>query len=132
MGFPVADESDLCAQHTPLLFRKRAGVADRERVLYVIRNARLDPNWASVDRRTMDIAARAVSSLIHTQGIGDLYRVYLIAERDDADFNLAYIPETFNVPHREEFDTEYMKALFQVGYEMAVQGYPWQKEPPGF
>ncbi len=111
---------------------KRGTVGTRERILYVIRNARLDPNWASVDRRTMDIAARAVSSLIHTQGVGDLYRIYLIAERDDADFNLAYIPASFDAPHREEFDTEYMKALFQVGHDMAVQGYPWEKQPPGF
>ena len=36
------------------------GVA-RERTLYVIRNARLDPDWAQVERRTMNIAGRARS-----------------------------------------------------------------------
>ena len=25
-----------------------------------------------------------------------------------------------------------MKELFQVGYDMAVKGYPWEKAPPGF
>jgi hypothetical protein len=30
----------------------------RERHLYVIRNARLDPDWAQVDRSTMTIASR--------------------------------------------------------------------------
>ena len=41
----------------------------RERRLYVIRNARLDPDWAHVERKTMSIAQRAIASLIHTQGM---------------------------------------------------------------
>jgi hypothetical protein len=104
----------------------------RERRAYIIRNARLDPEWAQVDRRTMSIAGRSISSLIHTQGIGDLYRIYLTCQRDGVDFNLAYVPATFNAPHREEFDTEFMRALYQTGYDMAAKGYPWEKAPPGF
>src|SRR4030095_10108388 len=68
--------------------------AERTRTLYVIRNSRLDPDWAQVERRTLNIAARAISSLIHTQGVGDLYRIFLTARRDGLDFNLAYIPPT--------------------------------------
>jgi hypothetical protein len=104
----------------------------RERRAYIIRNARLDPEWAQVDRRTMSIAGRAISSLIHTQGIGDLYRIYLTSERDGVDFNLAYVPASFNAPRHEEFDTEFMRALFKTGYDMAAKGYPWEKAPPGF
>ena len=104
----------------------------RERRLYIIRNSRLDPEWAQVDRRTLTIAGRAVSSLIHTQGIGDLYRIYLTAQKDGLDYNLAYIPKSFNVPKKEDFDTAYMRELFDVGYNMAVKGYPWQKTPPYF
>jgi predicted acylesterase/phospholipase RssA len=105
---------------------------ERERRVYVIRNARLDPEWAQVERRTMSIAGRAIASLIHTQGIGDLYRIYATTQRDDVDFNLAYVPASFDVAHPEEFDTEYMRALFQTGYDMAAKGYPWQKVPPGY
>jgi hypothetical protein len=104
----------------------------RERRAYIIRNARLDPEWAEVERRTMSIAGRSISSLIHTQGIGDLYRIYLTCQRDGVDFNLAYVPASFNAPHREEFDTEFMRALFNTGYDMAAKGYPWEKVPPGF
>jgi len=103
----------------------------RERRVYVIRNSRLDPDWAQVERRAMSIAGRAVSSLIHTQGIGDLYKIYLTTQRDSVDFNLAYIPASFNAPHREEFDTEFMRQLYALGYDMAAKGYPWQKTPPG-
>lgn len=112
--------------------RERELGITRERRLYVIRNARLDPEWAQVERRTLSILERAVSSLIQTQGVGDLYRIYLAAERDGIDFNLAYMPESFTTPLKEPFDTEYMRELFQVGYGMAVQGYPWSKAPPGY
>jgi len=104
----------------------------RERRLYVIRNARLDPEWAQVNRQTLGIAARSIASLIQTQGVGDLYRIYLTAHRDGLDFNLAYIPPSFKTPLTEPFDTEYMRQLFQVGYDLAVKGYPWAKSPPAF
>ena len=104
----------------------------RERRAYVIRNSRLDPDWAQVERRAMNIAGRAISSLIQTQGLGDLYRIYLTTQRDGVGFNLAYIPASFNAPHQEEFDTEFMRQLYALGYDMAAKGYPWQKAPPGF
>ena len=111
---------------------RRERVEQRERKLYIIRNSRLDPEWAHVDRRTLTIAGRAISSLIHTQGLGDLYRIYLTAQKDGIDYNLAYIPGSFKVPKKEDFETEYMRQLFDVGYRMALKGYPWQKAPPGF
>lgn len=110
----------------------RENHVQRERKLYLIRNARLDPEWAQVERSTMSIAARAIASLIQFQGVGDLYRIYTTAQRDGVDYNLAYIPPTFNAPHKEDFDTEYMRQLFDTGYRMAAKGYPWQKTPPAF
>ena len=106
--------------------------AQRVRTLYVIRNSRLDPDWAQVERRTLSIAARAIASLIHTQGVGDLYRIFLTAQRDGLDFNLAYIPSTFNQPHTQDFDPEYMRPLYALGYAMAASGYPWEKTPPEY
>jgi predicted acylesterase/phospholipase RssA len=102
----------------------------RERRLWLIRNGRLDPDWAETKRVTMDIAGRAVSSLIQNQGVGDLFRIHEITERDGVDFNLAYIPPTFDVPLEEPFDQTYMRALFDLGYQQAVEGYPWRKGPP--
>ncbi len=60
----------------------RENDAVRARTLYIIRNARLDPEWAQVDRRTLPIAMRAIACLIQYQGIGDLYRLYTITRRD--------------------------------------------------
>ena len=88
--------------------------------------------WSQVDRRTLSIAGRAISALIATQGLGDLYRLYLDCQRDGVDCNVAYIPPDFDVPAREAFDPTYMKALFERGYELARNGSPWHKFPPGF
>jgi hypothetical protein len=101
----------------------------RERRAYIIRNARLDPEWSQVDRRTL---GRAISALIATQGLGDLYRLYADCQRDGVDYNVAYIPSDFDVPAREAFDQTYMKALFERGYELVRSGSPWHKFPPGF
>lgn len=106
-------------------------VPQRERKVYIIRNARLDPQWASVERSTLGIAGRAISSLIQTQGLGDLYRIYLTAQQDGLDYNLAYIGADFNAEHKEDFDTAYMRALFDYGYQLGRKGYPWHKTPPG-
>lgn len=105
--------------------------AERQRHAYIIRNARLDPDWASVERNTMTIAGRAITSLIHTQGIGDLYRIYLTTRQDGVDYNLAYIGRDFDVPYGEQFDPVYMGKLFDFGYRLGRAGYPWLKAPPG-
>jgi hypothetical protein len=105
----------------------------RQRAVYVIRNARLDPGWSYVERRTLSIMERAVSSLIQTQGKGDLYRIFAVSQRDSVDFNLAYIPATFSVPHpKDDFDNAYMRQLFQFGYDLAANGHEWAKAPPGY
>jgi predicted acylesterase/phospholipase RssA len=115
------------------LAKKAANVgAERVRVLYIIRNARLDADWAKIQRRTLPIAGRAISSLLQNQGIGDLYRIYLTAKRDGLDYNLAYIPQSFNAPRTKDFDPAFMRPLYQLGYDMAVAGYPWEKYPPGY
>lgn len=110
---------------------KNLGIA-RARHLYLIRNARLDPHWQEIKRRTLSIVGRAISSLIQTQGVGDLYRIYVAAARDDIDFNLAYIPASFNMKLEKPFDQRYMRALFEVGYQLGRQGYPWARYPPGY
>ena len=104
----------------------------RPRSLYIIRNARLDADWASVRRRTLPIATRAVSGLMQSQGMGDLFRIFLTTRRDGVDYNLAFIPPTFTTPHEKDFDPVFMRALYDVGYQMAAGGFPWRKEPPGY
>jgi predicted acylesterase/phospholipase RssA len=104
----------------------------RERILYIIHNGRLDPEWASIERKTFSIAQVAISSLVRTQGFGDLYRIFALAQRDGVDFNVTCIPRDFTAPHPGPFDREYMRVLFEHGRHLAASGYAWAKTPPGY
>ncbi len=98
--------------------------------IYIIRNSRLDPLYEHVDNRLFPIAERSIASLVRTQGIGDIYRIFLEACRDNLDFNLAYIPSDFTDVSSGEFDAEYMKTLYDLAFTRASRGYGWEKMPP--
>ncbi len=75
-------------------------------------------------RSTLNIVGRTIESLIQTQGIGDLYQIYMLTERDGIDYNLAIIDSDFEMEHKHEFDQAYMQALFDYDYRLASNGYP--------
>jgi predicted acylesterase/phospholipase RssA len=97
---------------------------------YIIRNGRVDPEYKPVKPKTLSIAGRAVSSLIKSQGVGDLYELFVFAKKNGIDYNLAYIPGDFVDTSTQAFDPVYMGKLFNLGYQMAEAGYPWKKTPP--
>lgn len=97
---------------------------------YIIRNGHVAPEYKAVKARTLSIAGRAVSSMIKSQGVGDLYELYLFAKRNGIDYNLAYIPADFLDTSTQSFDPVYMTKLYDLGYQMAANGYPWKKVPP--
>ena len=47
------------------------------------------------------------------------------------DAKLAYIPADFDFESVETFDPKYMRALFDLGYELSRNGYDWATSPPG-
>ncbi len=113
---------------------RRARIAARQPVreinAYVIRNARLDPQWASIERRTMGIAGRAISTMIFSAGFNDVVRVYNTTRADDVGYNLAFIGTEFTQELKEPFDTAYMRALFDNGFQRARSGFDWASRPP--
>ncbi len=101
----------------------------RPKILYIIRNGRIEPNWQKIRPRLLPITLRAVNTLIKTQGLGDLYRLFVFALRDKMDFNLAAIPRDFPPAPNDMFNQEYMNKLFDFAFEMARKGFPWRKHP---
>jgi predicted acylesterase/phospholipase RssA len=102
----------------------------RELHTYVIRNGRLEPAWSNTRRRTLDIGGRAINSLVQIQGINDVQLLYRTAQQDGADFKLAYIGADFDYPHTVEFDSGYMKKLFDYGHALGASGKAWHAAPP--
>jgi predicted patatin/cPLA2 family phospholipase len=136
------DEMHVDGGATAQVFVYPAGI-DWERVLeklevpempelYVIRNSMLAPEYEEVENKIFTIIGRSVSSMIRTQGIGNMYEIYLLTQRDGLNYHLAYIPDTFKEEPQEAFDPVFMKHLFDLGFEKAKNGYPWDTVPPGY
>lgn len=103
----------------------------RERHAYIIRNARLDPDYAMAERRTITIAGRAIATMLAASGQNDVLRTYFVTRRDGVDYSLAFIGTDFSSPKQGEFDQAYMRALYDYGYQQIVSGRAWHKVPPG-
>jgi predicted acylesterase/phospholipase RssA len=113
------------------LFAGQIATERRERHVYVIRNGRIDAQWGSIERRATAVAHRAIDALVDREALNDIQRIQLLAQRDGADLNIAYIDSGFNYPHRSLFAGAYMQHLFQYSYQLAAGGYRWSKLLPG-
>lgn len=103
-----------------------------ERNLYIIRNSKIEPEYESIEALGLvSISERSVATLIKNQGVGDLYRLYVGAERDGMNYHLTYLPNDFKEQSQEIFDPAYMSKLFEVGYQMGQKPESWAKAPPG-
>ncbi|MBY8976679.1 patatin-like phospholipase family protein [Rhodobacteraceae bacterium NNCM2] len=93
--------------------------------VYAIRNSKLVPEYAETEPGLLQIASRSVSTLLKSGGINDI--AVLKQQATDSDFKtfVIAVPDSFDVPSEELFDEKYMRALFDVGYEMGLNGIPW-------
>lgn len=101
------------------------GVPRSGRTLYLIRNAKLLPEYAPPPLGVIEIAQRSVSTLIKSQTLGNLLAAEGLAARDGFAFRLAFVPDSFNRSAEELFDRDYMRALYDLGYTLAREGYRW-------
>lgn len=101
-------------------------------VAWIIRNGRTQEQPSETPRGLIQVTARSISTMIAANGMGDIYRMYLVTRRDHVDFNLAYISNRFTVPYDKPFDPVYMNALFEFGRNEGRSGAAWLKKPPGF
>jgi hypothetical protein len=99
--------------------------------IYVIRNGVVQPDPEQVDRNLVAISSRAIDTMIKAAVVGDLYRIYAFARRDDISFNYASIPDDYEPQSTELFDQAEMNRLFQIGYQLGMSDNPWRSTPPG-
>ena len=100
--------------------------------LYIVVNSSLAPEFQVVERSTPTILAQTVSMAIKADLRVLLDRAYVAAKNSGIGFNVATIPPSFNAPSRGAFDPDYMKALFNVGYDQGKSENPFAAEPPVF
>ncbi|HEO98455.1 MAG TPA: patatin-like phospholipase family protein [Epsilonproteobacteria bacterium] len=103
---------------------KKLGVHPKKK-FWLIRNTKIDPEYAPVSLNVTDISDRSISTLIKYQGVCNLYNIISLAKRDGFDIHITNIPSDFRMPAKEAYDREYMRALYKVGYERGRSGTAW-------
>ncbi|MEB8434397.1 patatin-like phospholipase family protein [Cocleimonas sp. KMM 6892] len=115
-------------------FRKKLNLVEepnRKMSIYIIRNAEIGPELKQVPRNLTKISERALSSMIKSQALNDLNRVYGLAKTQGLDFNWVALPEEYEPTESDEFDRKEMNRLFKKGYEQGLKKDVWKKVPPG-
>lgn len=103
----------------------------RQTHFYVIRNGRAKAEYMVMEPRALPLGQHAMHQLSQALGLGDLYRIYLRAEREHAIFHAAWIGSDFAAPWDDWYDAPYVHALFDYGYAKAIEGDVWHPQPPG-
>src|SRR5882757_2818565 len=112
------------------LLRNGAFVRGLRMNIYVLVNDKVERDFQLVPNSAIDIAARASASVTKTQIRSVLYETYDFARRNNLGFNLTYIDKDLPSPGSFGFETSYMRALYQYGYDKAKAGDFWAKAPP--
>ena len=98
--------------------------------IYIIRNGQIDAAPEQVEPKLIGIASRSMVTLLKAVAMGDLIRVWALAERDGVDFNYIGIPPEHAEADVSTFDPGDMRRLFELGRAIALSSEPWRKEPP--
>jgi hypothetical protein len=114
-----------------LLAEAPEGTTNAPTDFYFVRNGRLNPEYAPPKRKIGAIAGRSIGTLMKVQGGSDVFRAWVFAHAKGSGFHYVAIPEEFQMELKEPFDQEYMKALFELGYQQGRNVIPWQNAPPG-
>ena len=100
--------------------------------LNIVVDSGLQPDFAVVKRSTEAILAQSVGMAVKVDTRLMLDRAYVVAKRSGIGFNVASIPPSFSAPSRGTFDPDYMKALFQTGYDLGNSATPFSTVPPPY
>ena len=98
--------------------------------IYILVNNTVERDFQLVPNSTIDIAARTSASVTKTQTRSILRETFEFARRNNFGFNLTYIDKSFPSPSLSGFETSYMRALYQYGFDKAKGGNLWAKAPP--
>ncbi|AWO91621.1 MULTISPECIES: patatin-like phospholipase family protein [Bradyrhizobium] len=98
--------------------------------IYILVNKKIERNFELVSNSTVDVASRSLSSITQSQTRSIIFSTYDFARRNHLGFHLSYIARDYPAPPSEGFDTAYMRALYQYGYEKAAAGQAWTSALP--
>jgi predicted acylesterase/phospholipase RssA len=117
---------------SPSVARKSAGTVPGRDQIFVIHNGQLAPPTPTPTPRTVrGISTRVLEAAGRSAVIGDLFRIYTIAQREEAAYRWVTIPDDVSLRGDEFFDPVLMTSLYAIGLERGLAGGGWYTRLPG-
>ena len=87
--------------------------------IYIVINGKLTPEFQMTDRTTASILGRSIGVALKAAARAEIMAVHSVARRQGIDVNVAAVDPGFSFENQGPFDTQRMKALFDIGFEQA-------------
>lgn len=98
--------------------------------IYIIMNGRTSVDFQPVENSTKAIALRSLGMKGKREIQSYLSATYQLARRNGMAFNMTAIDQSVPEGQGVGFDTDYMRALYALGYDSARSGRFWAQSPP--
>lgn len=97
--------------------------------MYILVNNALMPEFALTTNNTFIVMARASSFLIKAQTRSALLATYAYAQKTGIRFHMASIDVPVSYDMTDPFNTNYMRAVYNLGYAQMANGSLWKERP---
>jgi len=107
-----------------------SGTAPRSKLpgsMFVIMNTSLAPEFSVQDTKFSAIAGRSISTLLKAHSKATLLASIEFARSTGMGFNLTHINKNLPKDLKPSFNTDYMRAIYTMGYNRAIAGNFWEK-----
>jgi Patatin-like phospholipase len=98
--------------------------------LYIVVNTGMQREFKVVDRFAPTILTQSIGMAVPVDTSLMIDCAFIVAKRSGVPFNVATIPASFDAPSKGPFDPNYMKALFQVGFDQGSGSTAFAARPP--
>jgi predicted acylesterase/phospholipase RssA len=97
--------------------------------LFVVVNNALIPEFDVTPNRAVSSLGRAYSTFLKSQAQSELTALYNHARRTGTNFHVASIDAQIPYSMLNPLDTNYMEAVYRLGYEQTTAGALWKDKP---
>jgi predicted acylesterase/phospholipase RssA len=87
--------------------------------IYIVINGKLTPEFQITDRTTVSILGRSIDVALKAAARAEIVAVHSVARSQGIEVNVAAVDPSFSYESHGPFDTQQMKALFDIGFEQA-------------
>ncbi|MGJ5179216.1 patatin-like phospholipase family protein [Bradyrhizobium oligotrophicum] len=105
-------------------------MASPKPAIYIIMNGRTSIDFQPVENSTKAIAIRSLGMKSKREIQGYLSATHQFARHNGMAFNMTAIDQSVPEAQGVGFDTDYMRALYSLGYDAARSGRFWVQTPP--